>query len=196
MFNDYKAWIQLQTTAGGLPANIFGYLAMLLVKTFALKDLQNPAAVLPALPTSKYLEPSDIPTRPARPQMYQWPVPQRQVTEHPSTEQYAALRDHLEQFEIRFPAVLKGRSFDSLDAYFLEKHELFHVHPVDKSFHCMLHPSDSKLLIEKGWAEWFGLAGKVGQGPGTVLVYAAREEEEMAVIRKVWDATVAYAVTG
>ena len=174
MFQDYKSWIQLQKTAGGLPANIFGYLAMLLVKLMALSDLRNPATVLPALPTGKHLRPEDIPARSDRPQMYKWPVPQRQSTHHPSSTQFDLLQDRLKAFITRHldegSAIRKGTSFDSLDAYFLDKHELFHIHPVDKSFHCILHPSDAKLLIEIGWAEWFGLAGKVGQGKGTVLL--------------------------
>jgi hypothetical protein len=57
----------------------------------------------------------------------------------------------------------------------------------------MLHPSDAKLVIEKGWSEWFGIAGKVGQGTGTVLVYAVRSQEEMDVIEKIWQAAVAFA---
>ena len=86
--------------------------------------------------------------------------------------------------------IRKGKAFDSLNAFFLDKHELFHIHPFDKSFHCMLHPSDAKLLVAKGWAEWFGLAGKVGQPFGTVLVYAVREDEEMEVLEKIWDAAL------
>ena len=200
MLQDYNSWIQLQKTAGGLPANIFGYLAMLLVKLMALSDLRNPATVLPSLPTGKHLRPDDIPTRSDRPEMHKWPVPQRQSTHHPSPTQFNLLQDRLNAFITRQRdegcVIRKGTSFDSLDAYFLDKHELFHIHPVDKSFHCKLHPSDAKLLIEKGWAEWFGLAGKVGQGKGTVLLYAMREDVDLTVFERVWEAALRYAQEG
>jgi hypothetical protein len=197
MFNDYISWIQLQKTAGGLPANVFGYFAMLLVKLFALRDLRNPSAVLPSAPIGKHLSQQDIPARPERPKMHRWPVPQRQANFHPSASEFDLLRSHLEAFISRLAddgtVIRKGKAFDSLDAYFLNSFELFHIHPVDKSFHIVLNPSDAKLLVEKGWAEWFGLAGKVGQAQGTVFVYTAREEDELKVLERIWKAAVMFA---
>jgi hypothetical protein len=198
MFEDYSEWIQLQNTAGGLPANFIGYLAMLLVKLIAFHDVRCPDAMLPSLPaTGKHLDPRSIPLRHDRPQMFRWPVPQRQHDQHPSAEQFLALQQQLEKFISTSSAkgivIEKGTAFDSLNAYYLDRHELFHVHPVDKSFHCMLDPCDSKLLILKGWAEWFGLAGKVGQGKGTVLFYAPRNAAERNVLERVWQASVQHA---
>jgi hypothetical protein len=201
MFEDYRLWIELQTTAGGLPANVFGYMSMLLVRMFAFYDLRNPAAVLPSIPAlGKYLSSKDIPERNAqRPTMYRWPVPQRQVDGHPSVSEYALVRDHLAKFlsgrvlSDGSNAIRKGQAADSLDAYYWDKFELFHIHPVDKSFHVHLDPSDAKLLIERGWAEWFGLAGKVGKPHGTVFVYAVRGEEELDVLDKIWEAAEAFA---
>lgn len=198
MFDDYRSWILLQTTAGGLPANIFGYLSMLLVKFFAVRgDLRNPDTILPAIPVGKYLQPETIPERSQRPHMHKWPVPQRQADCIPSPDQYALFETRLATFiakqEQNGTLIRKGEAFDSLNAFFLEKHELFHIHPFDKSLHCMLHPSDAKLVIGKGWAEWFGLAGKVGQSFGTVLVYAVRDREELEVLEKIWDAALMYA---
>jgi hypothetical protein len=198
MFNDYRSWVQLQLSAGGLPANIFGYVAMLLVKLIAFHDLRNPASILPSVPAGKYLQPGEISERSDRPTMYKWPVPQRQATLHPSASEFALLQSRLEGFIARHAengtAIRKGKSFDSLDAYCVNGHELFHIHPVDKSLHCMLNPGDAKLLIEKGWAEWFGLTGRVGQGKGTVFVYAVRKEEEMDILEKIWDAAVKFAM--
>jgi hypothetical protein len=200
MFEDYSEWIHLQDTAGGLPATFIGYLAMLLVKFIAFHDIRNPDAVLPSLPaTGKHLDPELIPPRADRPQMFRWPVPQRQQDQHPSIEQFLALEERLQEFldlsNAKGIVVEKGTAFDSLNAYYLGGHELFHVHPVDKSFHCMLDPCDSKLLISKGWAEWFGLAGKVGQGKGTVLFYAPRSDAERDVLERVWQASVQYVET-
>jgi Family of unknown function (DUF5519) len=198
MFNDYRLWVQLQLSAGGLPANILGYVAMLLVKLIAFHDLRNPASILPSVPAGKYLQPSEISERSDRPTMHKWPVPQRQVTLHPSASEFALLQNRLQGFisghAENSTAIRKGKSFDSLDAYYFNGHELFHIHPVDKSLHCMLHPSDAKLLIEKGWAEWFGLAGRVGQGKGTVFVYAVRGEEEMNILEKIWGAAIMFAM--
>src|SRR5437762_3447784 len=136
MFRDYKSWIQLQKTAGGLPANIFGFLAMLLVKLIAFHDLRNAASILPDVDSSgKYLLPEDIPERPERPEMHKWPVPQRQSTLHPSPAQYTLLQEYVQVFIARKLdgdiVIRKGTSFDSLDAYFLNTRELFHIHPVD-----------------------------------------------------------------
>jgi hypothetical protein len=129
--------------------------------------------------------------------MHKWPVPQRQVNLHPSLSEFELFQNRLENFISRHAqngtVIRKNKSFDSLDAYFFNRHELFHIHPLDKSLHCVLHPGDAKLLIEKGWAEWFGLAGKVGQGKGTVFVYAVRNEEELKVLEKIWDAAVIFA---
>lgn len=194
MFRDYKDWIELQKTAGGLPANLLGYCAMLLVKLIAAKDLHNPSAINPDAPVGKYLE--NVVLRQERPEMHRWPVPQRQSTLIPTESEFASLQERLEQFISRLHRqgveVKSGKAFDSLNAYYLRGHELFHIHPVDKSLHCMLHPSDAKLLVEKGWAEWFGLAGKVGQPKGTVLFYAVSGAQEIDVLEQVWQAAVTF----
>jgi hypothetical protein len=205
MFEDYKDWTKLQKSAGGLPANFVGYIAMLLVSFIARTDLRNPATVLPSLTTAtaeggKYLQPGVIPPRSERPKMHKWPVPQRQLTDHPSDSEKVSMKERLERFLERHKqngtVITKGKALDSLEAYFIDKHELFHIHPVDRSFHVSLDPKDSKLLIEKGWAEWFGLTGKVGQKEGVVFVYAARGVEEMDVVEKIWEASVKFAEEG
>lgn len=198
MFQDYREWIQLQSTAGGLPANVVGYLAMLLVKFIAFHDVRNPAAVLPSIPaTGRHLDADALPTRGDRPQMFRWPVPQRQRDQHPPAQDFTAMEERLQAFlgtsKENGIVIEKRAAFDSLDAYYLNGHELFHIHPVDKSLHCILDPSDSKVLISKGWAEWFGLAGKVGQGNGTILFYAPRNGDERDVLEKVWEASIRFA---
>jgi len=200
MPSDYSEWIEVQKTAGGLPANFIGYCAMSLVKTFAHHDLRNPNLIDPSSPTGKYLDKDSIPTRPEeRPLMHKWPVPQRQVDQIPSESEYEMFTNRLERW-IKKQAdagneIKRGKAFDSEIAYYLEGHELFHIHPHDKSLHCMPHHSDSKLLVEKGWAEWFGLAAKVSQAQGCVLQYAVRTEQEQDVLEKVWDSIVAFVVS-
>lgn len=197
MFQDYSDWVQFQTTAGGLPANLVGYLAMFLVKLIAFHDVRNADAVLPTIPaTGKHLAAEALLPRGDRPRMFRWPVPQRQDTQHPSSEEFTAFEERLETFlnasKEKGIVIERGTAFDSLDAYYLDGHELFHIHPVDKSLHCTLDPSDSKLLISMGWAEWFGLAGKLGLRKGTILFYAPRNEEERDVLEKVWEASVRF----
>jgi hypothetical protein len=201
MFEDYNEWIQLQKSAGGLPANLMGYAAMVLVSFIAHTDLRNPATVLPSVTnTGKYLEPESIPARSHRPQMYKWSVPQRQSSDHPSDTEKAAMKERLESFLERHKengtVITLGKALDSLEAYLIDKHELFHIHPVDRSFHVSLDPKDSKLLIEKGWAEWFGLTGKVGQKEGVVFVYAASDRAELDVLEQIWEASVKFAEAG
>lgn len=72
--------------------------------------------------------------------------------------------------------------------------EICHAHPSDGSLHLSLHPADAKLLIENGWGERHPLA-KGGWfrrfvPKEFVLVYAPRNEEEVAVVMKVVAASV------
>jgi len=199
MPSDYSEWIQLQTTAGGLPASIIGYCLMLLVKIFAHYDLRNPNLIDPREPAGKYLDKETVPSRPEeRPGMHRWPVPQRQVNQIPNDAEYEMLTKHLDTWIFKQKEegkeITKGQAFDSLNAYYLKGYELFHIHPIDKSLHCMMHPADGKLLVEKGWAEWFGLTGKVWQPRGCVFHYSVRTGEEMAMLEKVWDAAVAFVI--
>ena len=200
MFDDYHEWIQLQTTAGGLPANVVGYMGMRLVRFMAHSDLHSPNMILPSITPGKYLTSDSLPQRSTRPQMHKWPVPQRQASDHPSEVEYEFLKTRLEAFLTIQKGlgneISKGVSYDSLDAYFLGKHELWHIHPVDKSFHVHLHPADATIVVEKGWGEWFGLTGKVGQGMGVVFVYAARGEDEIERMEKIWEAAAEFAKGG
>jgi hypothetical protein len=200
MFDDYHDWIQLQTTAGGLPANVIGYLGMRLVRLTAHTDLHSPNLILQKVTPSKYLSPDSLPQRTSRPQMHKWPVPQRQSSAHPSEVEFTLLKTRMEAFitvqKGEGVEISKGVSYDSLDAYYLGKHELWHIHPVDKSFHVHLHPADAKVVVERGWGEWFGLTGKMGQAWGVVFVYAARTEEDIEGIEKIWEASVEFAKAG
>lgn len=200
MFEDYHEWIQLQTTAGGLPANIVGYLGMRLVRFMAHNDLHSPNLILPSLTPSKYLSADSLPAHSPRPQMYKWPVPQRQSSDHPSTPEYELMKTRMEAFitvkKGEGIEIARGISYDSLDAYYLGKHELWHIHPVDKSFHVHLHPADGKVVVEQAWGEWFGLTGKVGQASGVVFVYAARTEDDIQGLEKIWEAAVQFAKDG
>ena len=73
----------------------------------------------------------------------------------------------------------------------------------DASLHVILSPADAATVIEKGWGERFGWAGRacisgrlkgVTAPAGWVLVYSPRDEEELAVVKKIIKAGVAYAL--
>jgi hypothetical protein len=195
---DYTDWIAFQRTAGGLPANFFGYLAMIFCRLITRHNLRNPASIPGDYSVDgKYLNSNTVPKRDpptAKTDTDRWPVPQRQY-EDPSEEMKTAI----EQFTERFATdnnLVEGTAYDSLNAYYLDGVEVFHRHPKDYSHHVMLHPSDAKLLLVLEWGELFGLAGKVGQKLGTVLVFAPRSTEEIKVLETIFKGAMEYAKKG
>lgn len=75
--------------------------------------------------------------------------------------------------------------------------EVGHMHPTDGSMHFSLSPSDTREVVENGWGELHGLAGQVykpnSQLPATYLmVYAPRDEAELAVTRQILEAAILY----
>lgn len=76
----------------------------------------------------------------------------------------------------------------------IAKGEAAHVHP-DRSVHVYLHPADARVVIEKGWGErhrlsrtwpcWLGGGqGKLGLGHTWIMVYGARDDDELEVTRR------------
>ena len=76
----------------------------------------------------------------------------------------------------------------------IAKGEAAHVHP-DRSVHLYLHPADARVVIEKGWGErhrlsrtwpwWLGGGqGKLGLGYTWIMVYGARNQDEVEVTRR------------
>lgn len=83
--------------------------------------------------------------------------------------------------------------------------EISHVHKLDSSAHVVMHPSDAAEVIQKGWGERHPL-GCAAENPvwvfwhhtvcrkrlplphNIVLVYAPRNEAEMAVFERIVDA--------
>jgi hypothetical protein len=60
--------------------------------------------------------------------------------------------------------------------------------------HMILSPSDTKTVIERGWGELHGLAGKGNSMAKTYLmIYAPRHEKELGVIKKILEAATIYA---
>lgn len=73
--------------------------------------------------------------------------------------------------------------------------EIAHMHSVDGSLHIALTPRDAALVIERGWGERMGLAGKGFKLPSTLLlVYAPRNEGELEVVKNILSAGARFGV--
>ena len=127
---------------------------------------------------SGYLTDKVIPMRSqARPKMLRG-IPHRQLSQHAPDEIMYDMHKHMESISIpRYSGqtlndhlILRGTSkleYTGDDGLFIPnpnantfgQGEFAHIHSNDRSFHMILHPSDTKLLIEKQWAERFPLAG-------------------------------------
>lgn len=66
-----------------------------------------------------------------------------------------------------------------------------------------MSPADAATVIEKGWAERFGWAGRASINgrlkgktlpAGWVLVYSPRDEGELAVVKSIIKAGIAYSL--
>ncbi|SPO36713.1 uncharacterized protein PSFLO_02184 [Pseudozyma flocculosa] len=90
--------------------------------------------------------------------------------------------------------------------------EFCHVHAPpdapgkqDGSLHLVLSPEDADEVIGKGWGELHGLAGcpaytgfwivqrKVGLPPTYTLIYAPRDDDEVEAVKRIINASVAFA---
>jgi len=70
--------------------------------------------------------------------------------------------------------------------------EFAHVHP-DGSLHLVLSPEDEAELLAKGWGEPHPLSHP---GMRIVMLFAPRDERELAVARSVVDSSYRYALGG
>jgi hypothetical protein len=82
-------------------------------------------------------------------------------------------------------------------AAFLIDREFAHVHPSpDHSLHAMLPPDLAAEAISAGWAEMHPVARMGLIPPTAVMLYAPRDEEELAVIEGLVRASHAFARPG
>lgn len=86
------------------------------------------------------------------------------------------------------------------------KGEVCHAHPSDGSLHLTLHPADVRVVLEKGWGQrhpmareeegcwWWALVKRWYSAvpAGFVMVYAPRDEEEVAVVLEIVRAAVGW----
>jgi Family of unknown function (DUF5519) len=204
--SDYAKWRSLGP--GGLPANVRGWLTMTRFRLMARGGLDM-RPLVNALEASKDLRAWSDP-RPRfgkRPTVSPYPVPHRQLDQLPAEvtrRELTRLFDRavlqhadeveyaLSHFEKRHPAI-KLKIPDEM-AVARSHGEIAHIHPSDNSMHMILSPGDAIAAIEMGWAERHGLAGIAAGLPVTyVMVYAPRDECDLAVVAELLEAAITHA---
>ncbi|KAI2469337.1 hypothetical protein F4781DRAFT_431538 [Annulohypoxylon bovei var. microspora] len=227
----YAEWLALGR--GGVPYNVFGWLAQSALHVLARTDLRDPVP-------RKYGDVADVgrlygeaggrsylgvrdengalaERKGPRPTVPGFVAPQRQTSDGASARTVAALNGLLAAladanphlFELR-PSRLEGpphqalwlvsqaqeqKQAEKVDQDVLKRRlgrgaagEWAHVHG-EGSAHITLSPPDAALAIERGWAERHPVSGVGGNRAmvpwGYVMVYAPRDEGELAVWRRV-----------
>jgi hypothetical protein len=213
IYQDYQFFLSLGP--GGTPPTPLGYMRICLLRLVKLRDPLNPPVLDPGLHPQEGLlsaKENPLPIRKGeegrrRPQVAGL-APQRQLTQRSGKEIYQRLSDAIHRLVQQHPDRLY------LDTSCFEKHstglaaypayrkhatcngEICHAHPCDGSVHLTLHPADVKVVIERGWGERHPLAwdrgwwaGKIVP-PGFVMVYAPRDEKEVACVMQIIRAAV------
>lgn len=209
-FNDYRFYVSMGPH--GLPDNWWGWYAQLRMSFKARKDTRVPAPYdLAEVSTANgpnssksYFTHSLRRRSGSRPDVCGFVAPQRQLTERCTAEMKSTMNAYLDELVQENPVVLQ-RENSYLEGPFpavqlkrgsaippflkCTKGEVVHIHPPDGSTHLVLSLADSAKAIEQGWGERHRLSGGLLTW-GYTLIYAPRNEEELAV----WKEIVASAV--
>jgi hypothetical protein len=79
------------------------------------------------------------------------------------------------------------------EAFMIER-EFAHLHPApDYSLHAMLPPDLAQAAIDAGWAELHPVARMGLLPPTAVMLYAPRDEDELAVVQQLVEASHRFA---
>ena len=201
----YRAYLALGP--GGTPSTFCGYLKVSLLGLFALRYPRVPAPV----PLSGYYPNGYLPFSSNLPQIECLPkklgcrplvsgiAPHRQISHQGPPSVYKALADAITLLSLKHSSRLRlgtscfekhGTGLFSLEVVNRTcKGEICHAHPSDGSLHLTLHPADAKVVLENGWGERHPLA-KGGWWTrfvpcGFTMVYAPRDEAELAVVLEI-----------
>jgi hypothetical protein len=145
---------------------------------------------------------SELPKRTgSRPQIMPRTMPQRQRPEKIDASTRNTLQSlmttlanaHPDVFEIK-PSHTEGKSTDGLYAREdvptlnpiakdkILNHEIAHAHPAENSLHIWLSDPDARKVIEADWGQRFPLTFVKS---GWTMVYAPRNDEELAVVEQI-----------
>ncbi|KAH8808305.1 hypothetical protein F5884DRAFT_676405 [Xylogone sp. PMI_703] len=210
IYNDYDNFLLLGP--GGTPSTFLGYLKIVCLRMFALKNPYEPLTCSSDIyPRIGYFQNSaySLPQRRGpRPQIAGI-APQRQINQRGCPVVYKALLASIQSTADQNPKNLctgiscfekKGLSlFTRNPVNATCNGEIVHVHHSDRSMHMNMHPDDAKLVIERGWGERHPLARggffKQYVPREFMMIYAPRNREEMEVICRVIEAA-GYWVSG
>ena len=204
---DYRAWRALGP--GGLPPTWRGWLRT----TRWRLAKQHPLAIEPL--ASHWGGPADVTLlanlprrRGPRPRVAPHPVPHRQTTDGAPpairTALAALIADKVKadpsrlilatsHFERNTPAITLKPTFRHHADACAACGEVGHAHDNDGSLHVIVSASDARTVIERGWGERHGLAGShLGLPLTYMMIYAPRDERELAVTSDILDAAIAY----
>lgn len=207
-WRNYKAYLALGP--GGVPYNPFGWLISLAATAISHETLSTRMYNAEAQAGEGYLEEGGhIPERRGDRPMIGWHcLPHRQINKIPTIEVQKALDAIVEKHitanhayitvvpsphEKLNPGVIIHPEIASPHVVAdIAKREIFHVHPSDHSLHVVLSPRDCKLVIEKGYGERHGLSGSPVIPKEYLLIYAPRDEEELAIVERIIVASLKY----
>jgi len=211
--SDYLGWLSLGK--GGVPYNVFGWMLQSMLRPFAFRETRSLAPYSRAdvikmyEPTgrNRYIE-GDLGFRAGdRPAVGPWVAPQRELEGNSEDVRKLQLRefssiiasniDVVEYQESRLenggPAIMLKASIP-LQPWVNRglKNEIAHMHiTTDGSSHVTLSLADAEEVIRKGWGERHKLSGKVLPW-GYVILYAPRNEEEVAVLGQFFRAAIRF----
>ncbi|KAK0201209.1 hypothetical protein DFS33DRAFT_1266058 [Desarmillaria ectypa] len=210
LVEDYHRWLRLGKAA--LPYNPIGWLLAVSLKPFGRETLstieysQDPN-------NASWLERAEIPERRGSRPFTGWHIaPHRQLDRtprrsYPQGQRQAVFAKHAEanQGVVEIYTSRHERLGDGMylrssvpaphDPALQAQFEMGHIHPQDSSMHFMLSSKDCKLVIEQGWGERHPLSGVskwIPMPKEYLLIYAPRNDEELAVIEHIIMASIGY----
>jgi hypothetical protein len=152
-------------------------------------------------------EPEDLPPRNGpRPRVYPGP-PQHQLDQLPTEEEWRATREMFSAWKTADQGASRRAAPGTLGLYirenddkassveaFLLGNEFAHHHPKgDGGLHLVLPPTWHVATIKKGWAVAHTLAGQPTVSRLTLLIFAPRDADERAVIRRLIEVSESFA---
>jgi hypothetical protein len=189
---DYQSFMALGP--GGTPKNILGYCKIKALGIFALRNPYQP----PSSKESKQGLLTHLPGRKGARPSVAGIAPHRQSNQKSSQEMHAKLTKAIHSMATSNPHLFEGTScFEKHGTGLFTKNskrktcggEICHAHASDGSLHLTLHPADIKSMLEGGWGERHPLARggwfERFVPEGFVMIYAPRNDDELAVVLKI-----------
>lgn len=216
---DYQ--IYLSYGPGGLPYNVFGWLLANTLRIYSREQLSPKPYDNKELPFAyepSYFAPEFPPQRSSsRPKLGTHPVPQRQLEQLPSPDirhkfidRFAQLGKAAEEqglveikqskYERQHKALFVASTRPWHAVAQQTRGEISHVHAgLDGSFHIVLHPTDCRKVLERGWGQRHAFSGSdlkpvlpVSIPVNYMLIYAPRNDAEVEIAIAIIKAGIQY----